>query len=152
MTGLRWTLDVRAPTPMRSTNQFRRMHWSQIARERRDWRHLSVALAQGLMPVGLERVRIDAVLHFTDRRGRDEANFYDVIKPAVDALGPPRTVKDRRQPGGFRVEPGHGLIPDDTPKHLDGPHLSIGEPVDRLRYPYGLAVLTITDLSGDADA
>lgn len=153
MTARHWTLELRAPTPMRSTNAFRRMHWRPISDDRRTWRQLACAEARrAKLPTGLSRVRIDAVLHFTDRRHRDEANHYDVLKPIVDALGPERKVRDAKQPTGWRVEPGHGLIPDDTPAHLDGPHLAIGEPVDRRRFPFGRVTVTITDLSGGSDA
>lgn len=146
----RWVLEIRPPVPMRTTNSARRMHWGKTSAERREWRYVAIAAARAAhLPTDLRRVRIDIEVRFTDRLRRDAANLHDqVCKPIVDALGGPRVVKDNKQPTGFRMEPGYRLVPDDTPEHVDGPHVTIGEPVDRRRFPYGLAVVTITDQEG----
>jgi hypothetical protein len=112
----------------------------------------------------LDRVRIDVLLHFTDRRPRDAGNYADTAKPAVDALGPPfLRMPTAKNPTGASA-PGWSLIPDDTPIHLDGPHVEVG-PLWRevlasanrplaalLASPYGGITLTITDLTEGVSA
>jgi hypothetical protein len=152
MTAARtWTLAIPAPAAMQTAN--RREHWRAVARRRKTWReaaYLWAAVAK--LPRGLARVRIDVELRFTTNRRRDAPNYYsEVIKPCVDALTPAREVRSR---GSVRVEPGWGLIPDDTEEFLDLGAPRIGPTVSRVLYPYGLVVFTITDLSeeGGADA
>lgn len=149
MTGTRvWTLAIPAPVPMQTSN--RREHWTKVYGRRRAWREAAygrAALAK--LPKGLARVRIDVELRFTTRRRRDAPNYYgDVIKPCVDALSPEKRVKAKS--GGVRVERGWGLIPDDTAEFLDLTAPRIGEPVPKGLHPYGLVVLTITDLTGES--
>jgi hypothetical protein len=124
----------------------RREHWRAISRRRKAWRETAYwHAAAAKLPKGLARVRIDVELRFTTNRRRDAPNYYsDVIKPCVDALAPQKRVKSAK---GERVEPGWGLIPDDTAEFLDLTAPRIGETVSRMDYPFGLVVLTITDLS-----
>lgn len=136
-----WTLHIPAPAPFLTPNK--RGIWQVKARHTKTWRDLTWALARKAhLPTGLPRVRIDAVLHFHGDRDRDDANLVDIVKPCVDALGPPfvRVGKKRA------AAPGHGLIVDDTPKHLDGPHVEVGDndPTGQ----WGSLDLLITDLSG----
>lgn len=142
-----WTLTISAPTRMYSVNA--NVHWRRLAEARKAWRETTFVLAQqARLPKRLDKVRIDITLHFTDRRPRDTANFHPTVgKPITDAFGAQRVVNGK---SGVRVEVGYGLIPDDTPRHLDGPHLLIGEPASRTTYPLGLAVVTVTDLSPTA--
>jgi len=144
-----WTIEIPAPTPMQTSN--RREHWTKISKRRKAWRETAYGrLAAAGLPKGLARIRIDVELRFTDRRRRDAPNYYsDVIKPCVDATAAEKRVKAKD--GGYRVELGWGLIPDDTAEYLDLTAPRIGQPVPRIQYPFGLVVLTITDLSeGDA--
>lgn len=139
-----WTLAIPAPLAMKSSNS--RDHWRAVSRNQRTWREAAYwRAAAAKLPRGLRKVRIDVTLHFTATRRRDAPNYYaGVIKPVVDALGPQRIV---RSPKGVRTEPGWGLIPDDTAEYLDLTAPRIGQPVARGLHPYGLVVLTITDLS-----
>lgn len=139
-----WVLEIPAPAPMVTSN--RREHWRAISRRRKTWREAAfVRAAAAKLPKGLSRVRIDVELRFTTNRRRDAPNYYpEVIKPCVDALSPARQVKSAN---GVRVEAGWGLIPDDTAEFLDLLAPRIGPTVAKAEYPYGLVVLTITDLS-----
>jgi hypothetical protein len=140
-----WTLRFAAPARMYSVNTTE--HWRRTAAAKKVWREATYTYAQqAKLPKLLARVRIDITLHFTTRAQRDTANFHPLVgKPIVDALGAGRIVKYK---GTERVEVGYELIADDTPKHLDGPHLLIGAPVPAKDHPFGLVVVTITDLGG----
>lgn len=145
-----WTLTIPAPTPMQTSN--RREHWRATARRRKQWREAAYLRAASMkLPHGLLKVRVDVELRFTTRRRRDAPNYYsDVIKPCIDAIGPQRRVRTQN---GERIELGWGLIPDDTAEFLDLTAPRIGEPVPARLHPYGLVLLTITDLSQEgADA
>lgn len=136
-----YQLMIPAPDKWLSAND-RRHRYGQAAVVR-TWRQAAFTYARkAQLPRGLARVRIDAVLHFPTRRGRDEANYQSTLKPIVDGLGPDRT---RITTAGKKIfAPGWGLITDDTPEHLDGPHLAISpHPVAAPGY----VVVTITDLS-----
>ena len=153
MTAREWTLQIKAPARMLSANGNK--PWRETANAKREWRAATYVLAKSArLPRGLDRVRVDVELWFNVQRERDEPNYHPyVAKPIVDALAAERKVRDRRQPTGWRIEPGYGLIPNDTKRHLDGPHIHIGhQSVPRREYPHGLAVVTITDLNGDAHA
>lgn len=131
-----WTLTIPAPAKMFSANT--RVHWRQTWAARKAWREASFLYAtQTKLPRGLARVRIDVVVHFTVNRGRDNENYSPHVgKPIADGLA--------KRHGNA---PGYLLIADDTPEFLDGPFVTVGEKVTKARYPLGLAVVTITDLS-----
>lgn len=156
MSAREWTLTVRAPAPMRTTNAARRLHWGKTSGERRMLRDVVCAEARAArLPTGLDRVHVAICCRFPDRLRRDASNLHDQVgKACVDALGPARTVRDAKSPTGWRREPGHGLVADDDQGHVDGPYISIGEPlapVERRRYPFGGLTITITDLSEPTD-
>ncbi|WP_203823076.1 hypothetical protein [Paractinoplanes ferrugineus] len=142
-----WTLAIPAPAKMLSANA--KPHHRVAGVTRKAWREAAFTYAQqAKLPTGLERVRIDVALHHTVNRDRDDANWHPyVLKPIVDGLGPQKISRQRNDK--VRVDVGYGLIPDDTPAHLDGPFPSLGEKVSRTEYPLGLAVVTVTDLSGE---
>lgn len=144
-----WTLTINAPARMYSINATD--HWRKTSAAKKTWREAVYTYAvQAKLPKRLDRVRIDILLHFTDSRPRDTANFHPTVgKPCVDALGAGRVVRQKN--GVMRTEVGYELIADDTPKHLDGPHLLIGAPVSKKDHPYGLAVITITELEAGFD-
>ncbi|MEV1315325.1 hypothetical protein AB0J14_04490 [Micromonospora arborensis] len=146
-----WTVAIPAPHPMKTVN--RNEHWSAGSRRRRDWRETAYArIALADLPKGLVRIRVDVELRFTTNRRRDAPNYYgDVIKPCIDALSPEKRVKARGG-NGFRVERGWGVIPDDTAEFLDLAAPKIGPLVAKTLHPFGLVVLTITDLSGVPNA
>lgn len=153
MTAREWTVTVRAPAPMRTTNAARRLHWGKTSGERRLLREVVQTEARAArLPTGLDRVRVRIVCRFPDGRRRDASNLHDQVgKACLDALGPGRTVKDAKSPTGWRQEPGHGLVADDHQDQVEGPLITIGEPlgpVERRRYPFGGLVITVTDLSG----
>lgn len=143
-----WTLAIPAPEPMKSVNVSE--HWRAVSRSKRKWRETAYMWAAAAkLPRGLWKVRIDVELRFTAVRRRDAPNYHPtVIKPIVDALGPQRIVRSKN---GIRVEPGWGLIPDDTAEYLDLTEPRIGAPVPQGSHPHGLVVLTITDLSAGLD-
>lgn len=137
MTATRtWTLLIPAPAKMYSANT--RVHWRRTYEARKAWREATFVYAQqAKLPKGLDKVRIDVVVHFTVNRGRDNENYSPfVLKPIADGLARPHG-----------SSPGYLLITDDTPEFLDGPFVTVGAKVDKRQYPLGLAVVTITDLS-----
>lgn len=139
-----WTLEIPAPARMFSENTDE--HWRVTSKAVKEWREASFLWAtQAKLPKHLgNRVRVDVVLHFVGNRDRDNFNYHKyVVKPLVDGLCRPRTVLGRR---GVRTEPGYQLVDDDNPRYLDGPFIVIGEKVPRAQFPYGLAVVTITEL------
>lgn len=164
-----WRLVLAAPCAWISANDG--MHWGARPALLDRWRnaaYLSLLARFGgradAPPKQMDRVRVDIECHFRDRQHRDAANYHPTAKPVVDALGPPFLRRPtRRQPRG-RSAPGFGLLVDDTPAHLDGPHVTIGRlwrevATEELRTgmalrdtlrrtcPGGMTV-TITDLSG----
>jgi hypothetical protein len=149
-----WTLTFPAPDRMLSGNV--RVYWRTRHALTASWRQaLAVHAKAAKLPRGLSRVRIDFVLRFPDKRGdRDALNYYPlVVKPAVDGLGPEfrQQIKRGARAGQESFQPGHGLIADDTPAHLDGPHIELGPKVDDpKRCPFGQIILTITDLGGSS--
>jgi hypothetical protein len=138
-----WALTIPAPAKMLSENS--RHHWRVTGPAVKAWREASFLYAtQAKLPKHLPKVRVDVVLHFTDARPRDPYNYHKyVVKPLVDGLSRPRTVNGKR---GIRVEPGYQLVDDDNPQYVDGPFITIGEKVAKKEHPYGLAVITITEV------
>lgn len=133
----KWTFTMRPPCPEWLTANDRRDRWTQ-ARIVRDWRHAAYLHAVGAhLPKGLGRVRIDIEARFSGVPPvRDEANLHPTAKAVVDGLGPGR---------GPSV--GYGLVRDDDWKHLNGPHITIGDPLPAGPYRTGHLVITITDLT-----
>jgi hypothetical protein len=145
MTATRtWTLTIPAPAPMYTENTTK--HWRITGPAVKAWREASFLYAtQAKLPKGLTRVRLDVVLHCVDNRVRDALNLHKyVVKPLVDGLGRSRTVNSKK---GLRVEPGYGLVADDSPEFLDGPFVTVGAKVDKKVHPLGLAVVTITEVA-----
>ncbi len=145
MTSTRvWELVIPAPARMFSVNSTE--HWRVTSAAKKAWREATFVLAQqAKLPKHLPRVRIDIALHFTTRAQRDAANYHPTVgKPCVDALATGRQVKQKN--GVVRTEVGYEVIVNDTPEFLDGPHLTIGGPVSKKVHPFGLAVITITEL------
>ncbi len=146
----RWVLTFAAPDRMLSSNV--RFYWRTRQALTESWRGALATYAKAAkLPTGLDRVRLDFVLRFPDaRQDRDALNYYTlVVKPAVDGLGPEfrQVIKRGKRAGQVSFQPGHGLIPDDTPKHLDGPHITVGPKVDVPKScPFGQVVLTVTEL------
>lgn len=135
-------LTIPAPAPWLTANAKRHLTKWTVAEYTKAWRGAGWAAAkQARLPVGLARVRIDALLRFPAVRNHDEANLMEAVKAAVDGLGPPY-LRRGKQPASA---PGYGLIPDDSRAHLDGPHVAEGKPSSR--GPWGELVLHITDLS-----
>lgn len=143
--GAVYLLDVWCPekTIMLSANDKTRMHWAAYARHVRIWRAETDRAASGRIDVrtehyaglgalrrGMTRARIDADVRFADAMIRDEANYQATLKPIVDEL-----VR-------------WGMLPGDDPRYLDGPHITIGEPLAAGRAGRrGLVMLRIEDLS-----
>lgn len=138
-----FTLAIPGPAPMFSENTSK--HWRETGKAVKAWREASFLYAtQARLPKHLPKVRIDVALHFTDARERDSYNHHKyVVKPLVDGLSRPRTVNSKR---GIRVEPGYQLVDDDNPNFVDGPFITIGEKVAKAAYPYGLAVVTVSEI------
>lgn len=132
-----WQLVIPAPAKMYSANT--RVYWRRTYEARKAWREAAFIYAvQAKLPKGLTKVRIDVVVHFTINRGRDDENYSPYVgKPIGDGLARPHN-----------NSPGYLMVPDDTPEFVEGPHVTVGAKVDKKVYPLGLAVVTITDLSG----
>lgn len=140
-----WVLEFPVPAAWLNSND--RLHWRKRAQIVAEWRKATWAYArtEGL-PRGLPRVRIDVLCMFRWQRTRDRGNWHPTVKACIDGLGPERRTKDQLGVVGI----GHGLIPDDSDEHLDGPHVTTVvmpkingrcERVDRIR-------ITITELEG----
>jgi hypothetical protein len=144
-----WRLTFPAPERMLSVNG--NPHWRRTSPVRKAFREAVYTYAKAAkLPTGLARVRIDFVLRFPSAGRRDAANYHgNVIKPCVDALGPPI---DTIRAGKRVVAVGYGLIADDTAEFLDGPHVLLGEPVRDRSMPFGQVVVTVNDLSAEVAA
>jgi len=147
----RWVLTFPAPDKILSINTAK--HWRVTAPNKKTWREAMYAYAQHAhLPQGLTRARIDVVLQFPTAGRRDTPNYQPYsVKALVDALGPGRQYRSRSAAGGIVTELGYGLIPDDDPDHLDGPHLTFGPPIGRKK-GYGRVTVTITDVSDNASS
>lgn len=117
-------------------NSNERRHPLARHRLQKAWRSAAVAAATtaGLPAgIGLDLVEIRAVLRFRRNARRDRNNYADTVKAIVDALSPTRT--DARTTGGVVKEVtsgGIGLLIDDNDRVVDGPFLSIGEPIGEI--------------------
>lgn len=135
-----YILTIVAPCDWLSSND-RRSRWEK-ARLTRTWRQSAYVRAQAArLPKGLTKVRIDATLYFTTNRARDAPNYTDTLKPVIDGLS--RDKSRITKTGRPVFAPGYGLIVDDTPQHLDGPHITI----DNTTSSNGMLVLTITEVT-----
>lgn len=144
ITARQWSLTIPAPCDWLTANDHDN-RWQRASRIR-SWRDAAAIYArQAKLPTGLARVRIDAVARFPGRaRVRDAANLAPTLKAAIDGLTP---AKVGRGPKRSYAASGYGLIPDDDDKHLDGPYITIGEPLpvaQRFGTP-GVLVLTIRE-------
>lgn len=140
-----WTLRFPAPAEMLSVNG--NPHWRRTSPVRKTWREAVFVHAKAAkLPVGLARIRVDVELRFPREGRRDAANYHgNVVKPLVDALGPPINTVRQGKPINA---PGYGLIADDTAEYLDGPFVRLGPKVgDPKTCPFGEVVVKITDLS-----
>lgn len=149
MAGREWTLVVEAPCTWLTAND--RRHEQAQARLVKQWRGKAYAAAMvARLPVGLDWVRIDVEARFRGRAPvRDTDNLRPTVKAVIDGLGPAR---DYRFRGRLHHAVGHGLIPDDNDRHLDGPHLTIGPRLDpKPGGSLGHLILTIKELARDED-
>ncbi|MFG3710787.1 hypothetical protein [Micromonospora sp. NPDC047730] len=140
----RWQFELRAVHKMQSSNDNK--HWSGTREARATWRAIAAKAADRLrMPKGLARIRVDIELVFPAKAKRDAPNYYQEIgKRIVDGLGPQRIVRGKNP----RIEPGHGVVVDDTAKQVHGPNITISERLaDTSTHPFGYAVVTVWDLS-----
>lgn len=150
----RWVIRIPAPIQIHSVNG---ESGRSVSRNRKTWRETAYGQIEqhrdprhaSSIPTGLDRIRIDVEIRFPVPARRDEANYHNIAKPIVDAIGPERRYVRQGVPVIGR---GHGIVPDDSGRYMccpDDPHITFGEPVGRNdpRWPYGLVMLTITDLS-----
>lgn len=103
-----------------------RPHWAQRARATAEWRGLACGWAKSLRIPRLARAHILAEWLPYDRRDRDPANAYPMVKACVD---------------GIAIDA--GVLVDDSARYLDGPDMRLGA-VWRLTPGHGLATLRIT--------
>lgn len=137
--GEQWTLTIPAPAPILSANDTGG-HWAKTAPAISEWRRASCTWArQAKLPKGLELVEIHLDLWFPVRRDRDRENYSATLKPIIDGLTAPRC----------RGQVGYGLIPNDTPTYLAASSIELHDGKASGGSVYGLAVVTITDLSPD---
>lgn len=140
-----WTLTISAPCAWLTANDTR--HWSAQGALVRQWRnavHTAAIIAK--LPHGLDRIRVDVVARFRGRAPvRDTDNLRPTVKAAIDGLAQPRTF---RRNGRTHHSVGYGLIADDDVKHLEGPYLTIGDPLPVGKYaPTGELILTISEVA-----
>lgn len=144
-----WTFGFAAPDKFLSLNDSKANPYA-ASRRTKAWREAAFVAAKGAgFPTRLQRIAVHIELCFTVDRDRDEANYQATAKPIVDALGPP-IIRRRRQPTGSEQQihaPGLLLIPDDTPRHLDGqPTIRFGPKIANRPFgPRGLVTVTVTE-------
>lgn len=148
MTG-RWEIRIPAPFKILSYNQDQK---GGSSARRKKWRDEAYRrIEDERVPTGLTRIRLDIQIRFPAAADRDETNYHPTVgKPLTDACGPERRTK--LGDGRVIVAKGHGIVRDDNSRYLhcsDDPHITFGIPVGRddPRWPHGLVILTITDLS-----
>lgn len=153
-----WTLRIPAPAPLWSTNDSHKKGPRATSANRKEWRNAGYTAAQkARLPKGLDRIRLAFTFHFPDRLRRDALNYSETAKPVIDAFGPPFMQAPTAKVPQGRSAPGWGLIPDDTPAHLESTSLAIGplwrevtagrpDPASR----FGGLTVVITDLSAAA--
>lgn len=123
-----WTLLIPAPTKWMNANQ-RAAHWSARSGPTKLWRETAALRARAARIPRLERVKVTAVVHRTDKRSDCDAhNRYPTVKAAIDGV----------------VDA--GVLEDDCDRYLAALTIGAGDPVDKRRYPLGLLALLITDL------
>ena len=148
-----WTIMIPAPVRLVSANA--ESDWQRGPNHRaiRDTAYGRIATSG--ITTGLALVRVDLEIRFPRNAARrNETNYHPTVgKPCVDALGPERryVISKGKRKGTTVLERGFGVVADDTspPLHCpDCPHIRFGEPTGRdPRHPFGLLVLTVTDLS-----
>lgn len=127
MTVQAYTVFVVAPCRFMNANE-RHSHWSQRSGPTGLWREEAGDAAAYAEVPALERARITAVVHRTDRRfDCDSHNRYPTVKAAVDGL----------------VDA--GVLPDDCDRHLVSLTIRAGEQVAKREFPYGVLELIITE-------
>lgn len=158
MSGGPWTIVIPAPVRIVSANA--ESDWAKV-RNHRAWRDTAYAkIAVLALPRHLAAIRIDLEIRFPTNRGRrNETNYHPTVgKPCTDALGPQRkyAIARGKHAGTVVLERGWNVVDDDTspPLHCpDCPHIRFGVPLtvdERLKWRFGLAVMTVTDLSQES--
>lgn len=141
-----WRLEIEARCRWLTAND-RYSHWGPKAELVRAWReNVYFAAYQARLPKSVGRIRVDATLYFTTRRRRDIDNYRETLKPIVDALCPTSAYVAKN--GKEVVKLGYGLIKDDNPAHLDGPHVRFGDEIVKRTAAnrWGRLVLDLTPL------
>ncbi len=146
-----YTLRFPAPATMKSVNSGNQ-HWRVTAPLHETWRNAAFLHAKAAkLPTGLARIRYSIELRFPRAVSVDPHNYYThVVKPCVDAIGPPfqQVIRKGAMAGQVRSKPGLSVVDNDDQGHVDGPHIMQGPKVaDPKRSPFGEVVVTITDLS-----
>lgn len=128
MTARTWTIHIPAPAPWLNVNQ--RRHGRAVKDTVRTWRDAGRVHARAAKLPALGKAHITATLRFTDRRRRDDANYYPTIKALIDGL----------------VD--HGLLPDDSRQYLTALTICGGEPIPTKPFgPAGMVSLTIREVA-----
>ena len=131
-----YTLTIPAPAKVLSANNT--LHWGAKSRIVKAWRDATfVHATKARLPKGLTCIGIHLDLWFPTNQHRDRENYYTALKPVVDGL------KSPERPGLA----GYGLISDDTPTYLRDSTITLHEGRHPEASVYGLAVVTIKDLS-----
>lgn len=128
MSARQWTVRVTAPAQFLNTNK--RLHGRAAAQTVKAWRDAGNTHARAAKLPALGKARITATLHFTDRKRRDDHNYFPTVKALIDGL----------------VD--YGLLPDDSREYLLGTTICGGEPVAKAPFgPAGVVVLTICEVA-----
>lgn len=121
---------VRIPAPAAFLNVNKRQHGRAAAGQVKAWRDAANVQARAAKLPALGRARIVATLHFSDRKRRDDHNYFPTIKAIIDGL----------------VD--YGLLPDDSREYLVGVELRGGDPVERKPYgPAGVVFIQVCEVA-----
>lgn len=145
-----WKLILPAPCQLWSANDEHRGNEYDTARIRKTWRGAVFDRLSAIdAPTGLPRVRFSIVFHFTSDGRRDALNYASTAKPIIDGFAPPFLQKPTKAKPRGSFSPGYGMIPDDTPRHVEATELSIGDlwqdVITADDYPLTLADVTALD-------
>lgn len=134
-----WVIVVNAPGKWLTANQvLGQLHPMARARAVRQWRTAAYnAAVDAGLPVGLRRVRIEVEARFRGKAPvHDRDNLAPTIKACVDGLGRPQ--------GKAK---GYGLVPDDSDRHIESTHLTIGPPLHAAQgESRGRLIITIKEI------
>lgn len=135
-----WTILLPPGLPLLNLND--RLHWAKAYRLREELKNAALTMLRAAHVPELDRVSVLVVYDPPpDWRDRDPDNIAASVKPLVDALRPPKTVKVGARWVRVTSRAGYVLADDDS-AHVAWVTCMIGQP-----FPAGRIRMTITDQS-----